>query len=53
MTAQDNVRGFRIKPEVELMAWAGGEFRIGGLRIKAPTHEINSLCQLGEMRIDG
>ncbi len=35
------------------MARAGGEFRIGGLRIKAPAHEINALRQLGEMGIDG
>ena len=46
------LRRLWIEPEIELVAGAGGEFRIGGLRIETAAHEGDAARQLREVRID-
>ena len=43
--------GFGVEPEVEFVARAFGEFRVGGLGIEAAAHDDDALGELGELRI--
>src|SRR5581483_994347 len=50
--AQHDVRGLRIKPEIEFAPRIVHDLRIFALRIQAPAHEHQSIAQLRKMWIE-
>ena len=51
--AQNEMGGFRIEPEVELVPGIVGKLRILALWIETAAHEYQLLSQLRKLRIDG
>src|ERR1019366_5289271 len=51
--AEDDVGGFGIEPEVELVAGMGGELGVIGAGGEASAHDGDAGGELGEVRIDG